>query len=86
MYAVDKKKVFWKEIADETVLINIDTGVYYSLDKLSARIWNMIAENKDKKEIISRIIGEYDVDEKVAQADVSDFLSNLEKESLLEIK
>lgn len=84
MYKIDKKRIFWKDFEDETVLVNIEKGLYYSLDKSAKRIWGMIIEKADKENIIERVIDEYDVKENVAKADVGNFLRMLEKEKLIE--
>lgn len=86
MYTIDKKKIFWKKIQDETVLINIDTGCYYSFNKIGSEIWEGILRNRQKAEIVENISENYDEEKKVVEADVNRILGILEKENLVKIK
>jgi hypothetical protein len=83
MHKIDKDKIFWRNIGDEAVILNIDSGLYYTLDKVGKITWDMITNNNDDDEIIKKIVSVYDVDEKTATRDLKDFLKMLKKEKLI---
>ena len=83
MYKIDKEKIYWRNIGDEAVILNIDSGIYYTLDKVGKIAWDMITNSKSDDEIIKKIVSAYDVDEKTATRDLKDFLKMLKKEKLI---
>lgn len=86
MYSIDKDKVFWRKVEGETVVLNIDTGFYYTLDEVGSVIWDMILSSQDLDRIATKIANEYDIDDITAKRDMQAFLKNLKKEDLIEIK
>ena len=86
MLIVDKKNIYWKKSGAETVLLNVETGVYYTLDELGGRIWDLIVQNNDEIKIVSKITHEYNVSEKQAEKDIKNLLKYLIKEKLICIK
>ncbi len=86
MNKIDKNKVYWRKVEDETVILNIDSGFYYTLDGAGSTIWNMIINNKNKDQIVSNIANEYEIDDRTVKKDIETLFKNLEKEDLIEIK
>lgn len=84
MYKIDKENVFWRNVGNETVILNIDTGLYYTLDGAGKIIWDMVVDNKDDGEIIKKIVSTFDVEEKLATKDFKNLLEMLKKEKLIE--
>jgi trimethylamine:corrinoid methyltransferase-like protein len=61
----------WNAVDDEVVLLNLDSGYYYSLNESGRRIWELI-DGKNKISDIARIIcEEYDVKNDDAIKDVN---------------
>jgi hypothetical protein len=50
------------DLAGEAAILNIKNGVYYGLDPVGARIWNLIQEPRAFAEIQNAITDEYDVE------------------------
>ena len=72
-----------RKIADELILVPIRQNVgdlqnIYTLNEAGALIWENIDGKKDIADIIEILMDEYDVEQTTAEADVSDFLSQLE--------
>lgn len=84
MFKVDRNKVFWRTVEDETVILNIDTGLYYTLAGTGKAIWEMIVDGKGHAEILAKIASRFDVDEKTAARDLDGFIKVLNKEDLIE--
>jgi len=83
-YSVEKEKVIWAELDCETLIINMDTGFYYSLDEVGCTMWNLLADGREEDEIVLAVTNQYEVDETTARQDLRTLLENLQKEQLIE--
>ena len=43
-YRVNSPQVILETFADEVVIVNLESGSYYSIDKVGAEIWALLAE------------------------------------------
>ena len=76
-------QVMSRLVDDDTVLLDLESGMYFGLDGVGKRIWDAVAEGRSIGEIAAIITAEYEVDEARAQADVVEFTSNLVERGLL---
>ncbi len=76
-------QVMSRLVGDETVLLDLASGIYFGLDGVGKRIWETVDEGKSLKEIASVITAEFEVDETQAQADVVEFTNDLVERGLL---
>ena len=74
--AVNESVVF-AELDEEVVLLNVETGVYFGLDAIGARIWTLLAGGADEDNVCERLLDEYEVDVREVRADVASFLDLL---------
>lgn len=74
------------EIDGETVLLDIESGVYLGLNSVGSSIWNLIAESKKVTDIRDAIANEYEIDLDSCEKDVLDFLEKLADEGLIEVQ
>lgn len=86
MYNIDNDRIYSRKVKAETVLLDMDTGFYYTLDEVGGIIWKMIVSNKDLDQIIAKIVSEYEIDEETATKDIKALLNNLKKEDLIKAK
>ncbi|MEI7827551.1 MAG: PqqD family peptide modification chaperone [Euryarchaeota archaeon] len=49
------------DLGGETAILNLKNGVYYGLDPVGARIWNLIQEPRTVREVREMLLKEYDV-------------------------
>ena len=77
-------QVMSRLVGDETVLLDLASGMYFGLDGVGRRIWECLAEGKSLGETAAVIAAEYEVDETRAQADLVAFASDLVQRGLLE--
>jgi len=73
------------DLAGEAAILNMKNGVYYGLDTLGARIWNLMQQPRAVSEIQSAIIGEYDVEPERCARDLLGLLEKLLAEGLIEV-
>jgi hypothetical protein len=55
------KDVLARTIEDEVVLLNAESGLYYGLDQVGARMWDLLGEHRRLGAIHERLLEEYDV-------------------------
>ena len=70
-------------VDDETVLLDLASGMYFGLDGVGKQIWESVSEGDSLGETAAVIASEYEVDEAQALADVIEFASDLVERGLL---
>jgi hypothetical protein len=73
------------DMAGETVVLNLENGVYYGMDLVAARIWHLVQELKTFAEVRETLLAEYDVGALGLEADLRGLLAQLAEEGLVEI-
>lgn len=64
-------------VGDETVILHLGSGVYFGLDPVGTRIWELLEAPQDIAALTSRLQAEFDVAPAVLQADVLAFVQSL---------
>ena len=89
---MDKKRIvrippstLYRELADEAVLLQLDTGEYFGLDEVGNRFWHLIQEVGDFDGIRDRLLSEYNVEPPALSADLERLLGQLVARKLVEI-
>jgi hypothetical protein len=70
-------------VGDETVLLDLASGIYFGLDGVGQKIWEAVTEGRSLGEAATAIVNDYEVDESQAQSDVIEFASELVERGLL---
>jgi hypothetical protein len=55
-------QVMSRLVGDETVLLDLESGVYFGLDGVGKRIWESIGEGLSLGETAAVIVSEYEVE------------------------
>ena len=76
-------QVMSRLVGDETVFLDLESGMYFGLDGVGKRIWEAIGEGLTLGEIAAIIVSEYEVEVNQAQADVIEFVGDLVERGLL---
>jgi hypothetical protein len=82
-YRINSPKVMNEIIDGEAVLVNLDTGAYYSIDKVGSFAWSSLSQGLSIGQTVDAISGRYQVDPKVIETDIFDFVRQLEEEDLI---
>jgi hypothetical protein len=77
------KKLAWRRVDDEIVILNLETSVYFSLDGIGSEIWEMIHQKKSEQEIVESLVKKYSSTEDIIRKDVQNLIKQLKKEKLL---
>ncbi|MBN1623397.1 MAG: PqqD family protein [Clostridia bacterium] len=77
--------IILRDMQGETVLLNLETGDYYSLNQVGSLIIKCIEENLSVDEITAKVLDTYDIDEETAKSDVLSLIDDLVKNNILEV-
>ena len=80
---VNTPKVVFERIDEEVVLINMESGSYYSLTETGAVIWEMIENGIGTEAMLTELLIQYDAPVTVIEPALATFISELEKENLV---
>jgi hypothetical protein len=72
-------------LEDGTVILNMRTNRYYSLNETGALVWSMLEQEQPRESIVSRLVQTFDVSSEDAERAVSALLTALSAEQLIEI-
>ncbi len=74
------------DVAGETVILELGRGVYYGLEDVGARVWDLLREPRRVAEIRDVVVSEYEVDPERAGADLLRLLQEMESRGLVEVR
>ena len=75
--------VIFERFEDETVVINLDSGRYYTLDAMGAAVWMRLNDVVALDELIAECRRDYDGDPATIEAALREFVALLLSEQLL---
>ncbi len=73
------------DLAGEAAILNMATGIYYGLDAIGARIWELIQQPASIGHIRDALLEEYDVEPSVVEGDIKALVSDMESHGLVEV-
>lgn len=73
-------------LAEESVILNLKSGIYYGLNAVGAWIWDRIQEPQSVSGLVEAIASEYDVAPDRCQQDLFVLLQDLFAAQLIEVK
>ena len=71
-------------LAGEEVILHLDSGMYYGLDPVGARIWALLEQPCTVESICATICAEFSVTPASCATDLQQFLSQLAESRLIE--
>jgi hypothetical protein len=75
--------VIYRELSGETVLLNLESGVYYGLDAVGTRVWQLLHEGRTIASVCDVMAAEYDVSPDVLREDVFRLVSELRERGIV---
>lgn len=72
------------DIGGETAILSLSSGIYYGLDSIGSRIWDLIQKPITFAEIAAILAEEYDVDAGRAASDLRELCEKLANARLIE--
>ena len=84
-YPVKSKDVTWKVLDGEAVLLNLDTGVYFTLNATGTAVWNLLDGQTSLAEISRALCEQFDITFEEARRDLMELTQRLLDEGLVRI-
>lgn len=80
-----KKRLDCADMDGETVMMDIDKGKYYGFNNVGSRIWELVEKPIKVDDVISALLKEFNIDNKICENSVITFLNRLYYEDLISI-
>jgi coenzyme PQQ synthesis protein D (PqqD) len=78
--------VLWNKVEGDVVILNLESGIYFSLSGVGSRFWELIAEGASRKDAVQRLTAEYKVEAPQLESDLEALLRDLSTEGLVSIE
>jgi hypothetical protein len=72
-----RDRVMMQQVEGDSVLLDIDSGEYYSLNEVGGRVWDLCDGTRSVASIADTLCSEYDVTQQQALRDASELLEGL---------
>jgi hypothetical protein len=72
-------------LEDEVAIVQLKAGVYYGLDPVGARIWELLATPRSVRAVRDALLQEYEVDAARCEADLVALLRTMAEAGLVEV-
>ncbi|MBI4638608.1 MAG: PqqD family protein [Candidatus Rokubacteria bacterium] len=79
------EQVVFRELGDELVLLNLASGVYFGVDPVGTRIWQILDERGSLSEVLEALVAEYEVEADRCEADLLEFVTALRDNGLVDV-
>jgi hypothetical protein len=76
-------RIMMRELDGEAILLNADTGHYFSLDKVGTRMWRLLVDHGNVDTVCRALLDEYEVREDRLRRDLVELVSQLASHGLL---
>ena len=74
----------FRELAGEAVLLNLQNEMYYGLDEVGTRMWQLLTTSDSVQAAIDTMLKEFDVTPETLEQDVTKMINELQEQGLLE--
>ena len=73
------------EVGGEAVLLHLEQGVYYGLNAVGARVWQLVQHPCAIQSIVEKVTAEFDVGREQCLLDVRELIAALRERSLVKV-
>jgi hypothetical protein len=73
------------DLDGETILLHMTSGLYYGLNPIGAKIWELIQTPQTLENLRNTLLADYDVTPEVCNADLTKLLTELNEANLIDI-
>ena len=80
-----KDDVIFNDLQGEVVLLNLKTGIYFGLDPVGTRAWQLIQDHGSLGPVRDDMLGEYEVSAERLWEDLQDLVIRLADNGLVEV-
>ena len=73
-------------LGEESAILNLKNTVYYGLNPVGARVWNLLQQARTVGDLRDTLLDEYDVDATRCETDLLELLEKMRTEGLIQVK
>ena len=77
--------VMFRILGDEAVILNVGSGVYFGLDTVGTRMWQLMSEHGSTDKVVATMLNEYEVEEAQLRADLDKLIEQLSEKGLVKV-
>jgi hypothetical protein len=78
--------VYTQEIGEETILLDTARGLYFSLDPIGSRMWQLLREHRALRPAYEVLLKEYDVEPERLETDLLALAAKMIDKGLASLK
>ena len=82
---VQNDGVFWQDVIDDVVILDMEQGQYFGIENTGATIWRLLEKPVTIAALCDRLTELYDVDRETCETDVLAFAERLHVAGLITI-
>ena len=75
----------FRELNGEAVLLQLDAGMYYGLDAVATRMWQLIGEHGHLRAVFDAALVEFEIDAATLERDLLHLIGELESRRLITV-
>jgi hypothetical protein len=75
--------IVFREVDGEAVILNLESGVYFGLDQVGTRIWQLIQEHGSLQKVFETMCDEFDVRSDALERDLLGLIDELHAKGLV---
>ena len=77
----------WREVDGELLVLDVDTGAYYSGNAVALQIWQGLLSGESSEQVIAQLASQYELSPEMIAEDVREFIAEtLNRELLTEVE
>lgn len=80
------KKQVWCDLAGGAAILDLKSGVYYGLNTVGTRIWDLVQEPRSVDHVLHTLLEEYDVEPERCERDLLALMEELAARGLIEVQ
>jgi len=71
------RDIVFRELDGEAVILNLESGIYFGLDQVGTRIWQLIQEHGSLQKVFETMCDEFDVGSDALERDLLELMDDL---------
>jgi hypothetical protein len=83
--SISEDAVF-RELGGESVIVHLDSGIYYGLDPVGTRVWQLIDAHGQLKPVFEAALDEFDVEPARLEEDLLRLVTELASRRLVVVR
>lgn len=75
-----------QEVSGETVILDLRSEQYFSLDTVGTRVWQLLQETGNLQQVYDQLLVEYEVNPNQLRSDLEGLIDSLASEGLIALE